>query len=184
MKKFRVELNPTGDYTFTNGEFYTIDKFEEIEAETAQEAIGFAIDWVHEHGLLSDDPETEIPESYAWIAAEILTGDWGETYTENWEDWENDIEEPIIVDFQGGESRTGNTDCNYMLAVFTNQDGEEDELYSEILLTEFTENTEEGDFNLCEWDDYSYPLLKEDIIDQAKEKNIDIRRLRFPLWRR
>ena len=71
-----------------------------------------------------------------------------------------------------------------MLAVFTNQDGEEDELYSEILLTEFTENTEEGTFNLCEWDDYSYPLLKEDIIDQAKEKNIDIRRLRFPLWRR
>lgn len=87
MKKFRVELNPTGYYTSTNGEFYTIDEFEEIEAETAQEAIGFAIDWVHEHGLLSDNPDTEIPENYAWMAAEIAVGDWGEKYCKEWECW-------------------------------------------------------------------------------------------------
>lgn len=85
MKKFRVELNPTGDYTSTNEEFYTIDEFQEIEAETAQEAISFAIDWVHEHGLLSDNPDTEIPENYAWKAAEIATGDWGEKYHKEWE---------------------------------------------------------------------------------------------------
>ena len=84
MKKFRVELNPTGDYTSTNGEFYTIDEFQKIEAETAQEAIGFAIDWVKEHGHLAEQGE-EDPENYGWRAAEIAIGDWGEKYLKEWE---------------------------------------------------------------------------------------------------
>lgn len=93
---------------------------------------------------------------------------------------ESQAEEMIKVDFQGGESRTGNVDCNYMLAEFTNNDGEKDELYAEVLLTDFTEDTEEGSFDLNDWDDYSYPLLKEEILNQAKEKGVNANRLKFP----
>lgn len=91
------------------------------------------------------------------------------------------VEATIEVDFQGGESRTECEDCNYMLAKYINQNGEEDELYSEILVREFLgeEETEESDFNLNEWDEYSYPLLKESIIQQAKKKGVNVKRLKF-----
>ena len=83
MKKFTVEISESG-YFLPNEEAFTIDEFQEIEAETAQEAIGFAIDWVKEHGLLAEQG-TENPENYGWRAAEIAVGDWGEKYLKEWE---------------------------------------------------------------------------------------------------
>lgn len=83
MKKFTVEISESG-YFLPNEEAFTIDEFQEIEAETAQEAIEFAIDWVKEHGLLAEQG-TENPETYGWRAAEIAIGDWGEKYHKEWE---------------------------------------------------------------------------------------------------
>lgn len=83
MKKFRVEISESGRF-LPNEEAFTIDEFQEIEAETAQEAIGYAIDWVKEHRIL-EEQEKENPENYGWRAAEIAIGDWGEKYHKEWE---------------------------------------------------------------------------------------------------
>lgn len=83
MKKFRVEISESGRF-LPNEETFTIDEFQEIEAETAQEAIGYAIDWVKEHGLLEEQGK-ENPENYGWCAGEIAVGDWGEKYIKEWE---------------------------------------------------------------------------------------------------
>lgn len=78
MKKFRVEFNTTGFYS-GQGVFETIDEVAEIKAETAQEAIEYAIDWFTEN----ETPEEEARE-YAWRAAEIKHDEYGTSYG----DWE------------------------------------------------------------------------------------------------
>lgn len=61
MKKFRVEFNTTGYYS-GQGIWDVLDETVAVEAETAQEAIDFVIDW-----LEYDEPECH---EYAWRAAE------------------------------------------------------------------------------------------------------------------
>lgn len=70
-KKYRVEFNTTGFYS-GQGVWEVLDETAEIEAETAQEAIEYAIDYFVETG---DDREAV--EAYAWMACEILTDDNG-----------------------------------------------------------------------------------------------------------
>lgn len=83
--------------------------------------------------------------------------------------------EKIKVDFNAGESRKRLVGCNYMLAVIETEDGTI-ELYAEVLESDY------DDFNpddINDFDDYSYPILKEEIISQAIENDIDIERLEF-----
>lgn len=89
----------------------------------------------------------------------------------------NDCEE-IKVEFLGGESRIGRETVNYMLAKATDAEGEEIELYAEVKASVMKQKIE-GDFNENDFDDYSYPLLKADIIKQAEENDIDVSRLKF-----
>lgn len=89
----------------------------------------------------------------------------------------NDCEE-IKVEFLGGESRIGRETVNYMLAKATDAEGEEIELYAEVKASDY-ETEIEGDFNENDFDNYSYPLLKADIIKQAKENGVDVGRLKF-----
>lgn len=88
------------------------------------------------------------------------------------------MEEKIKVEFLGGESRIGKEAVNYMLAKATDAEGEEIELYAEVKASDY-EAEIEGDFNENDFDDYSYPLLKADIIKQAEEKGIDTKKLDF-----
>lgn len=102
--------------------------------------------------------------------------------------------EKIKVRFEAGQSghivqnrQNGHAEldsCNYMLATVTNDEGDEIELYAEVLTSEtsfddFDPETEEFDWN--GFDDYSYPILKEEIIKKAIENDIDPGRLEF-LW--
>ena len=88
------------------------------------------------------------------------------------------MEEKIKVEFLGGESRIGKEAVNYMLAKATDAEGEEIELYAEVKASDY-EAEIEGDFNENDFDDYSYPLLKADIIKQAEEKGRDTKKLDF-----
>ena len=88
------------------------------------------------------------------------------------------MEEKIKVEFLGGESRIGKEAVNYMLAKATDAEGEEIELYAEVKASEY-EAEIEGDFNESDFDDYSYSLLKADIIKQAEENGIDTKKLEF-----
>ncbi len=83
------------------------------------------------------------------------------------------MEEKIKVEFLGGESRVGKEAVNYMLATTIDTEGEEIELYAEVKASDY-EAEIEGDF-----DDFSYSLLKADIIKQAEEKGIDTGKLEF-----
>lgn len=83
----------------------------------------------------------------------------------------------IKVEFAGGETRMGNDGCNYMLAV-TEIDDEEIELYAEVTASEFNCNNEE-EFDLNAFDDFSYPILKEKILEQAEENGIKASQLEF-----
>ena len=76
MKKFRVEFNTTG-FIAGQGIWEVLDETVAVEAETAQEAIEYVIDYFVETG---DDRETV--EAYAWRAAEIIDGEYD---SNNWE---------------------------------------------------------------------------------------------------
>lgn len=88
------------------------------------------------------------------------------------------MEEKIKVEFLGGESRIGKEAVNYMLAKATDAEGEEIELYAEVKASDY-EAEIKGDFNESDFNDYSYPLLKADIIKQAEENGIDTKKLEF-----
>lgn len=95
----------------------------------------------------------------------------------------------IIVTFEGCE------DGNCMFAQTTDEYGYEIKLYSMVSCEEYfcylrvfkifnDETFEDNDFDMNnldmnDFDDFSYPILKEDIIKQAEEKGIDINRLEF-----
>ena len=80
----------------------------------------------------------------------------------------------IKVEFKGCEGG------NYMLAKTTDEDGEEIKLYSMVAFEEFEDDfAENEDADMDAFDDFSYPLLKEDIIKQAKENGVDVSRLKF-----
>lgn len=70
----------------------------------------------------------------------------------------------IKVCFMGGISRYSNKSVNYMLAEI--EDGLE--LYAEIELPNYDVPEE-----------YGYDELKEEIINQAKENKIDVKKLEF-----
>lgn len=68
-KKFKVEYNPTKDYS---SEWFTIDDY--VEAENAEEAIDFAKDYMIESARANGyeyDEAVEIHNSYAWRAEEV-----------------------------------------------------------------------------------------------------------------
>ena len=69
----------------------------------------------------------------------------------------------INVEFSGGPGRNVNAAVNYMLAEI-----DEIELYAEM------EVPEDADF-----DEYGYDELKDEIIAQAKENDIDVSSLKF-----
>lgn len=69
----------------------------------------------------------------------------------------------INVEFSGGPGRNVNAAVNYMLAEI-----DEIELYAEM------EVPEDADF-----DEYGYNELKDEIIAQAKENDIDVSLLKF-----
>lgn len=94
------------------------------------------------------------------------------------------------VDFQGGESRCTMKDgklegVNYMLTVVELNEDEEVELYAEVPVSDFCdidyETFDWDNFDYLGFDDYSYPLLKESIIEQAVDAGIDPTILEFPL---
>lgn len=79
MSKFyRVEFNTTGYYS-GQGIFEVLDETNEIEAETAQEAIELAIEWLEEL-----DPKCR---EYAWRAAEGIKTETGCLYLGEYENW-------------------------------------------------------------------------------------------------
>lgn len=89
----------------------------------------------------------------------------------------------IEVQFLGGEGSKIITDsngmtvcdsCNYMLAD-VDVDGETIRLYAEINCSDYPEYS--GEYP--DFDDFTYPLLKEEIIRQAIEKGIDPDTLKF-----
>lgn len=82
----------------------------------------------------------------------------------------------IKVEFAGGEARMGNDECNYMLAV-AEIDDEEIELYAEVTASEF--ECDEEEFDLIAFNDFSYPILKEKILEQAEENGIMAEQLEF-----
>lgn len=83
----------------------------------------------------------------------------------------------IRVEFLGGESRWNcGLDVNYMMAEVETDD-DTIELYAECTY-EGTEFDKEP-FDVDGFDDYSYPILKEEIIRQAEENGIDVNRLVF-----
>lgn len=83
-KEFRVEFHPSGRYDVHDSEWSILGEFLSIEADTAQEAIEYAIDFMVDSDWLSfgDDDERVEYESYAWRAYEVIDG----TYDPNsWE---------------------------------------------------------------------------------------------------
>lgn len=85
-KKFRVEFNSTGFYA-GQGVWETLDEIAEIDAETAQVAIDYAIDFMVDSDWLSaESPEAlrTVYSNYAWRAAEIV-GSNGEYDYNNWQ---------------------------------------------------------------------------------------------------
>lgn len=75
MKKFRVEFNTSGFYKGA-GIWETLDEFCDVEANTAQEAIESAIEYMadNEYNAIDNDVDYSIVENeirqYAWRAAE------------------------------------------------------------------------------------------------------------------
>lgn len=78
-RKFRVEFNTTGFYE-GEGIWEVLDETAEIEAETAQEAIEYAVDYFVKTG-----DERDTVEEYAWRAAEINLDEYGQVDDYNWE---------------------------------------------------------------------------------------------------
>lgn len=75
MKKYRVEFNATGFYQ-GEGIWETLDEFCSVEANTAQEAIKSAIEYMadNEYNVIDNEVEyddiVEKIEEYAWRASE------------------------------------------------------------------------------------------------------------------
>lgn len=82
------------------------------------------------------------------------------------------VGDEINIIFEGGQSKDGIHGCVYMLGRYVDDDGDEQELYAEVLSTD----TEEE----CDNDDFGYDELKAEIIKQAKEAGIHEGRLKFP----
>lgn len=87
--------------------------------------------------------------------------------------------EKITVIFEGGIAKDGVHACNYMLARIEDADGDpgdsfQSELYSEVLMPENLRDDEVDAFDAA-----TYPILKEDIINQAINAGIDVNRLVF-----
>ena len=110
------------------------------------------------------------------------------------------VGDEINIIFEGGQSMDGIHGCVYMLGRYVDNDGDEQELYAEVL----NFDTEDGcvymlgryvdddgdeqkfhtevldlDTNVDD-DDFGYDELKAEIIKQAKEAGIDEGRLEFP----
>ena len=83
--------------------------------------------------------------------------------------------EKITVIFEGGIANDGVHACNYMLARTEDADGDPIELYSEVSLPENLRDDEVDAFDAA-----TYPILKEDIINQAIDAGIDANQLVFP----
>ena len=85
--------------------------------------------------------------------------------------------EKITVIFEGGIANDGVHACNYMLARTEDADGDPMifELYSEVLMPENLRDDEVDAFDAA-----TYPILKEDIINQAIAAGIDANQLVFP----
>lgn len=85
--------------------------------------------------------------------------------------------EKITVIFEGGIANDGVHACNYMLARTEVADGDPMlfELYSEVLMPENLRDDEVDAFDAA-----TYPILKEDIINQAIDAGIDANQLVFP----
>ena len=79
----------------------------------------------------------------------------------------------INVEFNGGESRQNpGVACDYMIAK-TEIDGEEIELYAEILIDDFCkEHGLDYDTDDLEAEDMIYQQLRDDIVEQAREHGI------------
>lgn len=89
----------------------------------------------------------------------------------------------IDVIFAGSDSRQNpGVACDYMLAK-TDVDGEEVELYAEILIDDFCKEHGmpfEGDeFDMNEVDDAIYPVLWDEIVKQAAKHGISEDELKF-----
>lgn len=82
MKKFIVEFNTTGFYSGT-GIWETLDEFCEVEADTAQEAIESAIEYMAdvEYNAADEDVDYDTikneKEQYAWRATEKKFDEYG-----------------------------------------------------------------------------------------------------------
>ena len=83
--------------------------------------------------------------------------------------------EKITVIFEGGIANDGVHACNYMLARTEDADGDSIDLYSEVLMPENLRDDEVDAFDAA-----TYPILKEDIINQAIDAGIDANQLVFP----
>ena len=89
----------------------------------------------------------------------------------------------IDVIFAGSDSRQNpGVACDYMLAK-TDVDGEEIELYAEILIDDFCKEHDlpfEGDeFDMKEVDDAIYSILLNEILEQAAKYGITEDELKF-----
>lgn len=81
------------------------------------------------------------------------------------------MKELFKVKFEGGESRhSAGVACNYMICTESDE-----ELYAEVLYADEADEMSEDEF-----DDYSYPLLKAEILRQAKKAGIAEDSLTFP----
>ena len=88
--------------------------------------------------------------------------------------------EKFTVIFEGGIANDGVHACNYMLARTEDADGDSTDLcsidlYSEVLMPENLRDDEVDAFDAA-----TYPILKEDIINQAIDAGIDANQLVFP----
>ncbi len=70
------------------------------------------------------------------------------------------------VAFQAAEARYSTKACNFMMVSIG-----DDELYVEVIW--------DNDMDETEFDKYSYPILKKEILRQAKELGIEESRLEF-----
>lgn len=88
----------------------------------------------------------------------------------------------FVVGFWGGESRQNpGVACDYMLAKIE-VDGEEVELYSEILIDDFCKEHDipfGDDFDMGEADAAIYPVLRKEIVEQAAKCGIPESELEF-----
>ena len=95
------------------------------------------------------------------------------------------MKEMINVIFEAGESTYNpGVSCNFMYAKVEGE-VEDIELLAEVLIDDeiearFRTDAEDPEsFDMNAFDEYSYPILKEEILRQAKEAGIDENDLKF-----